>query len=154
MNHGLLLSSLGFLAAGCIVYDDGGFADPAPPPPSSPPPVVVNAAPWFEWATAAVVLADDPNYDLLDFQAVVTDPDTSLDIVDVYVDVWDAYDDSPYPVDTFLLDPDASNTYWSTSWYLWETDLWPDYYPDYYLAFYVIDAYGDGEEYVIDFTYL
>jgi len=147
MRNALLLLFGAAMTNGCIIYDEPGGVVVGPT-------VVTNAAPYFSRASATVVLGSRPGDDWLDLRAVVDDPNGSFDIVDVYVDVWDAYDSSPHPLDSFDLYRDSgSNTRWIAQWDVWETNLIPDYYSDYYLSFYVFDAYGDGEELTVDFTF-
>lgn len=115
-------------AAGCIVYDDGGGYR------GNAPPVLVDVY-------ASVDLAPNPYNDTLSLQATVADADGLGDVQYVIAEVYDDY--TGQYVDGFELAPTSDPSFYTASWFIYDTYLIPDFYADYSIDFIVEDWPGD-----------
>ncbi len=147
MQNVLILSSIGALASGCIVYDDFGNAPRPRPGPGPGTDCCTNAPPEFVAIGAEIFIADRPSGDRLFVSAEVFDPDGLFDIYDVYVEIYDDYDPfyADTPLSAFSLVPSAGGQFWDESIPLVDAGIDPFYADVYSVDFIVEDSQGIGE---------
>ena len=149
----------GLSAVACDPYYDGGYQtddpyyEPAPHPPGPPPPSHVNFAPAVRSAEAGVFWDSFRGEDVWYFDAWVEDPDGPLDVRSVWVDVYDDYSGSGYPVQSFELFPGDAPNAWYSEWSAFSTNLDP-YYGGYSVEVVAHDSFGaEGMVSVVPYTY-
>lgn len=129
------LTALLALSTGCIIvrtHDRDVYHDP--------PPVDVNDAPYVIDGFAGCGFDGAVGADLLTFEADVTDPDGTLDVAQVWADVYD--DASGVLVESFPLYAEGG-TLWYSDW-LADTSLVDCWYGGYsvdLVAYDTFDAY-------------
>ncbi|MBN2798931.1 MAG: hypothetical protein JXX28_07260 [Deltaproteobacteria bacterium] len=146
----LLSIALLALTSGCIVVDADGTSyepyetyEPAP---------VYNASPELLYAEAGVYWDSYNRDDIWYFEADVDDLDGPRDVVEVWADVYDAFDGGLY-IESFELFPTSDPWIWYSDWLGYSTWLDP-YYHGYAVDFVVYDSFDEADYItVVPYTY-
>jgi len=124
-------------------YDNGPHYEPVPVPtpvPNGPPPVI-NFAPAVRSADAGVYYDSARGEDVWYFDAWVEDPDGPRDVSWVWVHVYDEYDYSGEPVQSFQLFPSGEPNGWTVEWSARATYMDP-FYSGYTVDVVAEDSFG------------
>jgi hypothetical protein len=141
----------GYYADGGTYYDDGPYYEPVTVPPGPPP--VVNFAPDVRQAEAGIYFDSSRGEDVWYFDAWVDDPDGARDVSWVYAYVYDDYDYSGEPVQSFQLFPSGEPGGWTVEWSARATYLDP-LYTGYSVEIIAEDTFGaEGAATIVPYTY-
>ena len=100
----------------------------------------VNEAPYITSADAGCFYDDDFFEDVWYFDANVSDPNSDLDVVAAYFDVYDTW--TGELEDTFALDATEDLNFWTTEWYESSTNL-DCFYDGYVIDVLAFDIYDE-----------
>ena len=125
------------LLGGCVIHESSDNDCCAQPPPPPPPPQ--NYAPDLYEATAGVYWVPSAREDVWYFDSTVDDPDGPYDVVSVWADVYDDWNDQY--IESFELYPTDDPQRWYSDWLGHTTHLDP-WYGYYSVDFVVYDDYG------------
>lgn len=133
------LALLTVLTSGCLWVAD---VDPGPGPGPGP---VVNSLPFIVSGDAYV--SWDPYYydDIWSFEATVDDGDGPLDVVEVYVDIYDDYTGTL--VESLDLLPSEDPYFWYSDWY--GSSLYLDPWGSYTVDIIAIDSFDEFDVYSV-----